>query len=122
MAPGSYAKADGAVAAFAGSPGVSVPASATTLYWLTDAGAVASGASWPTTPHIRLASVTADGSAITAVVDERTPFRVAALAQGPFTSSYVGTSTSLGASPSTADLAALLNSLISALKITGAIK
>lgn len=122
VAAGSYVKADGTVASFAGSTGLSVPTSATTLYWLADAGTVASGSSWPTTPHLRLASVTADGSAITGILDARTPFRIAAPAQGPFTSTYVGTSTALGSSPSTSDLAALLNSLIAALKLSGAIK
>lgn len=122
FAPGSYVKADGTVAAFAGASGVSVPTSATTRYWLTDAGSVASGASWPTAAHLRLASVTASGSAIATLADARTPFRVAAPAQGPYASSYVGTSTTLGASPSTADLAALLNSLIADLKLSGAIQ
>lgn len=75
---GVYVKADGATyATYAGEASLAVPASSTTMVWLTDAGAIATGASWPSgTPCLRLAAVTTDGSKVTAIADARTPYRV----------------------------------------------
>ena len=73
---GTYVKADGTTyATFAGAASVAVPASATTLVWLTDAGAVGTGTSWPS-PCLRLAVVATDASRVTSVADARTPYRV----------------------------------------------
>jgi hypothetical protein len=74
VAAGGYAKADGTRADYAGASAQAMPATATTRVWLTDAGVLTTGSGWPTTNHVRLASVTCDGTTITAIVDERTPW------------------------------------------------
>lgn len=75
---GTYVKADGITyAAYGGTSSLSLSASSTTLIWLTDAGAIGTGASWPSgTPCLRLAVATTDASKVTAIADARTPYRV----------------------------------------------
>jgi hypothetical protein len=70
IAPGSFIGTDGVPVAYAGAT-VAMTASATRRVWLTPAGAVATGASWPTTAHYRLATVVAGSADITSITDER---------------------------------------------------
>ncbi len=74
VAAGSYQKADGTRADYAGASAQAMPDTATTRVWLTDAGVLTTGAGWPSTNHVRLASVTCNATTITAIVDERTPW------------------------------------------------
>jgi hypothetical protein len=68
---GSYMNANGTIGAFAGVATYTLPASATTYLWLTDAGAISSSASFPTTAHVRLARVVTSTSEVLSIVDER---------------------------------------------------
>lgn len=77
VAPGSYQKADGSIGVYAGVAQDNAANNATTRFWLTDAGVLGKGAAWPSSPHVRLASVTAVDSKITAIVDERVVCRTA---------------------------------------------
>lgn len=63
--------AAGNLASCAGSSSYGVTPSATTRVWAGPDGALGSGADWPSSPHARLASVTADADDVTAIVDER---------------------------------------------------
>jgi hypothetical protein len=72
VAPGTYRKSDGTVAAFSGAPSTTVAASATTAMYLTIGGVLtASTTGYPATSHVRLATVTAGPSSITAIRDDR---------------------------------------------------
>lgn len=73
VSAGTFINAAKAYVAFAGSASYALPASATTHVWLTDAGALAQGAAWPSagTDHVRLATVTTDATTVTAIKDER---------------------------------------------------
>ncbi len=68
---GSYAKADGTLAAFTGVNPIAILASNTTCLWLTDAGVPTLGAAFPTSAHIRLAKVISGPATITQVIDQR---------------------------------------------------
>ena len=77
VAPGSYVKADGTVATFTGAARVLIAASASVSIWLSDAGVVITGGSYPTTAHLRLARVVTGTSTIAQVVDDRVQCAVA---------------------------------------------
>ena len=68
---GNYVRADGTIGSFAGSTSFAVTASATTCLWLTDAGVLTAGASFPTTAYVRLAQAVAGSAAIIQVNDQR---------------------------------------------------
>lgn len=75
VAAGSYEKADGTIVSYAGTSSFAVTASGTRYLYLTDAGTLTDGASWPATAHVRLAVVVTGGSTITSITDARIPFR-----------------------------------------------
>lgn len=68
---GSFRPLNGIVATYAGVDPYAIAVSSTLNLWLTDAGVLASGASWPTTPHVPLATVTGGTTTITGIVDAR---------------------------------------------------
>lgn len=71
IAAGPYLKADGTTGDYAGGT-TTATASATSLVSLNPAdGSIAVGATWPATPHVRLAVVTADATKITSIADAR---------------------------------------------------
>ncbi|WP_435021280.1 hypothetical protein TA3x_002291 [Tundrisphaera sp. TA3] len=71
VAPGSYVKADGTVARFAGTPSLAIPPSSTAFVWLTDAGVATAGTSYPASAHLRLARVVSEAASISQVADDR---------------------------------------------------
>jgi hypothetical protein len=75
---GNYQKSDGSIGTYAGTSSFGLTASVTNLVWLTDSGTLTAGVSWPTAPHVRIASVLAGGTTVTTVTDAR----VAGLAGG----------------------------------------
>lgn len=79
VAGGSFVKQDGTVGTFAGSTGFAITASTTVVLYLdgTNAWSLTSAAAYPTTPHIRLASVAAGATTITTITDNRQCFPVA---------------------------------------------
>lgn len=76
VAAGSYRKiSDNTLVTYAGTTGYAVAASSTKHLWLDASGTLQSGTSWPTgISYVRLATVTTDGSHVTAIVDERVVF------------------------------------------------
>jgi hypothetical protein len=78
VAAGTYVKQDGTIAAFAGAASQAIAASSTQVLYLdlTNAGALAVAAAYPTTPHVRLATVVAGAGAISRVTDNRQCFNV----------------------------------------------
>jgi hypothetical protein len=71
VAPGAYRKGDGTIGTFAGASTVAMPASSATCLWLTDTGSLTTGTAFPTTAHVRLASVTSSATTISGVADQR---------------------------------------------------
>lgn len=78
VAAGTYVKQDGTIGAFAGATSQAVAASATQVLYLdlTNSGAPAVASAYPTTPHVRLATVVAGASAISSITDNRQCFDV----------------------------------------------
>lgn len=66
---GRYAKADGTIGTYAGTGSFALTASVTNLLWLTDAGVLTRGTSWPAAFHVPLASVVAGTTSLTSVTD-----------------------------------------------------
>ena len=75
VAAGTFLDATGCPVAYAGNPTYAVPDTATTRVWLTADGTLASGAAWPSTAHVRLATVVAGATDITSITDERIALR-----------------------------------------------
>jgi hypothetical protein len=78
VAAGNYIGQDGTVATYAGTSSQAITASTTKVLYLdlTASGALTVGSSFPSTAHVRLATVVAGSSAITSVTDARLPFEV----------------------------------------------
>jgi hypothetical protein len=131
VAGGAFLTALGVPTA-AAAQSATVPPSATTLLWLDEAGAVHQGTVWPVTAHLRVASVTAGASAVTAVADARTPYRAVpggppgSAAQAALADSTGGTaSTTVAAVGATnaSDVSAAINDNFAAvLNLLGAIR
>lgn len=71
VSAGSFRKADGSLGSYAGTSGVTIPASSTRHLWLTEAGTLTLGTAWPTGHYVPLATVTTDADTVTSVVDAR---------------------------------------------------
>lgn len=71
VSAGFFIKGDGTIASFPGVASYALGASQTLQLWLTDAGVVSSGTSFPTTAHVRLASVVTGTSSIQSISDAR---------------------------------------------------
>ncbi len=82
VSSGNYIKSDGTIVSFAGGQAFAVPASSTVYLWLTDAGVLSSGPSFPTSAHLRLAQVVTGPASILQVVDERIQCSVAGTGLG----------------------------------------
>jgi len=70
---GSF-RVGGSAVAYAGTSSTTIAASSTIRLWLTEAGTLTTGASYPAYPHVRLATVTTDATKVTAITDDRLPF------------------------------------------------
>ncbi len=79
VAAGMIKVQDGTTVSFAGSGSQAITASSTKVLYLdgTASWALTVAASYPTTPHVRLATVVAGSSTITSVTDNRQCFNVA---------------------------------------------
>ena len=101
VAPGNYLKQDGTIGTCAGSASQAMTASATNYVYLdlTNAGAlVVNTTGFPSTAHVRLATVVAGASTITSISDARVAFRVLGafadgvnLTLGTLTGTQIGT-------------------------------
>lgn len=78
VAPGSFVKQDGTIGTFAGSISQALLASATWVLYLdgTNSWALTVQSAYPTTPHVRLATVVTGLATITSIVDNRQCFMV----------------------------------------------
>jgi hypothetical protein len=78
VATGTYIKQDGTIGTFAGSTSQAMGASSTQVLYLdlTNAGALTVAAAYPTTAHVRLATVVAGASTISSITDNRQCFKV----------------------------------------------
>jgi hypothetical protein len=78
VAAGSYITQGGAIGTFPGSAFQAMTANATQVLYLdlTKSGAMTIQASYPATPHVRLATVAAGASTITSIIDNRQCFNV----------------------------------------------
>ena len=82
VAPGNFVNSSGVLGGFAGAPTFVVPASTTAYLWLSDAGMLTSGPSFPTSAHMRLARVISGPTSILQLVDERVQCSVAGTGLG----------------------------------------
>ena len=110
---GNYVQQDGTVGTYAGTASQAITASTTKVLYLdlTASGALTVAASYPSTAHVRLATVVAGSSTITSVTDNRQSFDVCGSfldgvnwTFGTTTGTQIGTSASqkigfLGATP-----------------------
>lgn len=71
VSAGSFRTPGGAVVAYAGTSSQAITASSTKVIYLTMAGVLTAAASYPTAPHVRLATVVAGASTITSIADNR---------------------------------------------------
>src|ERR1700722_12794778 len=73
VAAGGYVQQDGTVGTYAGTSSQAITASTTKVLYLdlTASGALTVGSSYPSTAHVRLATVVAGSSTITSVTDNR---------------------------------------------------
>jgi hypothetical protein len=103
VAAGSYIQQDGTIGTYAGSSSQAITASSTKVLYLdlTASGALTVAASYPSTAHVRLATVVAGSSTITSITDNRQAFAVIGsfldgvnFTFGTSTGSQIGTSTS----------------------------
>jgi len=78
IAAGQFVKQDGSIGTFAGVASQGCTANATSAVYLdgANAWALTVAASYPATPHVRLAAVVAGASTITSIVDNRQCFTV----------------------------------------------
>lgn len=78
VAAGTYIKQDGTIGTFAGATSQAIGASSTRVLYLdlTNGGALAVASAYPTTPHVRLATVVAGATAISSITDNRQCFEV----------------------------------------------
>ena len=78
VAAGTYIQQDGTIAAFAGTASQAIGASSTQVLYLdlTNAGTLTVAAAYPTTPHVRLATVVAGATTISSITDNRQCFNV----------------------------------------------
>ena len=103
VAPGTIIAQDGTTVTYAGSTSQAVTASATKVLYLdgTSSWALTVGASYPTTPHVKLATVVTGSSSITSVTDNRECFNVAGtIADGVNWSFGTSTGTQIGTATS----------------------
>jgi hypothetical protein len=70
VAAGKFCRCTGEVVSFAGASSQAIPASTTKVLYLDSTGALHVAASYPTTAHTRLATVTAGTSTITSITSD----------------------------------------------------
>lgn len=68
---GSFLATDSTVATYAGTGSLALTLSTTQHVWLTNAGTLTTGTTWPATAHVRLATVVLGATAVTSITDER---------------------------------------------------
>ncbi len=82
VSAGYFVNSSGVIVEFAGTSPFVVPPSSTVYLWLTDAGVLTSGPSFPTMAHLRLAQVVSGPTSLTQVVDQRIQCSVAGTGLG----------------------------------------
>jgi hypothetical protein len=72
---GNYVMANGTVGSFPGVSSYALPASTSLVLWLTDAGVLSASAAFPTSPHVRLATVVTGPASVQTITDGRVGLR-----------------------------------------------
>jgi hypothetical protein len=90
---GSYIKADGTVGTYSGVSSYGLPASSTLALWLTDSAVLSASGTFPTTAHVRLATIVTGLASVQSIVDERIGLQTCCAGQSPPAVGSVGTST-----------------------------
>lgn len=102
VAAGSYVNPDGTVGTYAGTASQAIPAGVSRVLYLdlASAGALTVATAYPTTPHVRLATVVTGGSSISSIADNRAAFSVCGswadgvnITLGTATGTQIGTAT-----------------------------
>jgi hypothetical protein len=75
ISPGTFITSNGTPMTFAGIASLALPASATSLIWLTDSGASSFGSAYPVTTYLPLAQVTTGATNILHVIDARAAYQ-----------------------------------------------
>jgi hypothetical protein len=102
VAAGSYVKQDGTIGTFGGVASQAISASTTQALFLdlTNSGALVVATAYPTTPHVRLATVAAATGTISSIADNRQCFNVVgSWADGVNVTLGSATGTQLGTAP-----------------------
>ncbi len=103
VAGGSFIAQDGSIGTYAGTGSFAITSTSTQVLFLdlTNAGSLAAAASYPITPHVRLATVVAGSSTISSIIDNRQCFHVVGswadgvnITLGTAVGTQIGTSTS----------------------------
>ena len=94
VAPGTFVDQGGTPQTYGGAPTYPITASSTKVLYLdgTNGWALTSAASFPTTPHVRLATVVAGAGTITSITDNRNCLNIAG-AQNPVVTHLLSTAT-----------------------------
>lgn len=71
VSAGNYQKTDGTVGTYAGTASQAITTATTKYLYLTDGGTLTVGASYPSTAHVRLATIVAGATTITSITDDR---------------------------------------------------
>jgi hypothetical protein len=103
VATGTFIKQDGTIGSFAGATVQPIAASSTKFLYLdgTNSWALTIGATYPTTPHVRLASVVTGSSTVTSITDQRQCFPVCgSIADGANLTLGIATGTQIGTAAS----------------------
>ena len=82
ISAGTFVNSVGLMVAFAGTPSFGVSPSATTCLWLTDAGTLSTGTTFPTKAHVRLAQAISGPTSLIRVADARVQCAVAGTGLG----------------------------------------
>lgn len=102
VSSGQYLQRDGTIATYAGTTSQAIVAGVTRVLYLdlTNSGALTVATSYPTTPHVRLATVVTGTTSITSIADNRQSFPVCGswadgmnLTFGTATGTQIGTAT-----------------------------
>jgi hypothetical protein len=71
VAAGSFVKDDGSIGTYAGTASQAITTATTKVLYLDNSGTLTVAASYPATPHVRLATVVAGASVINSITDDR---------------------------------------------------
>jgi hypothetical protein len=75
ISAGTFVKSNGTLVTFGGTASLAIPASVTSLIWLTDSGLPGVGSVYPATPYLPLAQITTSATTILQINDARAAYQ-----------------------------------------------